>query len=743
MNRKSRFFAFIICLFMFFNLIPVVNAQAADVDINIISETNITAEDAQRWAESKGATSTFADLAKLYFKYASKCGGVNPAIAYVQAAKETGYGKFGGVLDETYYNPCGLKTSQGGGDYDPNAHQRFNSWDEGVQAHMDHLALYAGAKGYPKSDTYDPRHFVTIKGKAKTVNSLGGNWAPSATYGEEINKLYRDLLKYSNAELGEEAVEDDNDEEENNSQTTELPNPGTVEKKPELPNIKSVLGESKPEKNTNTKSEINIESSIGWKMENGFWYYYKSDNTMAKGWINPDENWYYLDNNGKMLTGWQNINGIWYYLKNSGVMAKGWIKLQDKWYYLKESGAMATGFQHDGDGLYYLESSGAMATTTGWSKMNNTWYYFEPSSKLKIGWLKENNTWYYLQGDGSMVTGFNEIDDKVYFFNDSGQMKTGWYQEKNTWYYFNPDGSAATGWIKDNGVNYYLYDTYAMAKGWINLNGTWYYLRESGAMATGWVVSNGDSYYLEPSTGRMLTNTIIDGFKIGSDGKKQVSNSNSSNNTNSDTNSNINTSNKKKTIVVDAGHNYGGDYGAESTFNGVKYIESDLNMEIASKLKNELEKRGYNVIMTRLEGDKSKESLTDSLTNRVNIANNSDAALYVSIHHNTATSSAKGVETYYSSNAKDSKFEGSVQSDKLTLSKKFATAINNSIVNKIGAVNRGAKDGNLFVCRNTNMPAVLIEVGFITNQEEAIRCADSKKQQEVAQAIAEAIDANL
>ena len=55
-------------------------------------------------------------------------------------------------------------------------------------------------------------------------------------------------------------------------------------------------------------------------------------------------------------------------------------------------------------------------------------------------------------------------------------------------------------------------------------------------MATGWVTSNGDSYYLDPSTGRMLTNTTIDGYKIGSDGKKQTSSS--QNNTNNSDNTN-------------------------------------------------------------------------------------------------------------------------------------------------------------------------------------------------------------
>jgi N-acetylmuramoyl-L-alanine amidase len=50
---------------------------------------------------------------------------------------------------------------------------------------------------------------------------------------------------------------------------------------------------------------------------------------------------------------------------------------------------------------------------------------------------------------------------------------------------------------------------------------------------------------------------------------------------------------------------------------------------------------------------------------------------------------------------------------------------------------------NLYVCRNTNIPAVLVEVGFITNKEEAIRCADPASQQKVAEAIAETIAGNI
>ena len=186
---------------------PMVSRAAAIGNVNILSSDSTTVAQAEAWARAKGATEEFIGLASLYQKYAGSRGGVNWALAYVQAAKETGYGRFGGVLDASYKNPCGLKESSGGGDYDPNAHKRFDTWDQGIIAHLDHLALYAGASGYPKtnyisswkgsnidnSSTYDPRHFTYLKGTATTAIDLGGKWAPSSTYGLELLRLYCDL----------------------------------------------------------------------------------------------------------------------------------------------------------------------------------------------------------------------------------------------------------------------------------------------------------------------------------------------------------------------------------------------------------------------------------------------------------------------------------------------------------------------------------------------------------------------
>lgn len=134
----------------------------------IIGPATATIEQMQEWAKGKKANVKFVELAPLFYSVSNKVG-VNPIVTYTQSAKETGYMKFGGVIDITYNNPCGLKTTQGGGNYDPSAHKRFKDWEEGIQAQVDHLALYAGANGYPKPGTPDPRHFPFIKGTAKTL----------------------------------------------------------------------------------------------------------------------------------------------------------------------------------------------------------------------------------------------------------------------------------------------------------------------------------------------------------------------------------------------------------------------------------------------------------------------------------------------------------------------------------------------------------------------------------------------
>ena len=176
------------------------NIDIKSEDMRIISSTEISKERAKNWAYQKGATQTFIELVDLYWSFYSEHGNINPGLAYVQAAIETGFGHFGGVLDEGYKNPCGLKNPLGGDDRDPNAHFKFNTWEEGVKAHLDHLALYAGAEGYPRVDTYDPRHFPYLLNTAKTVEELSSKWASDSNYGSKIIRNYNELIKVNKKE---------------------------------------------------------------------------------------------------------------------------------------------------------------------------------------------------------------------------------------------------------------------------------------------------------------------------------------------------------------------------------------------------------------------------------------------------------------------------------------------------------------------------------------------------------------
>lgn len=170
----------------------------------ILGQAQATVQQAQAWARSRNAAQVFIDLAPLYWLEAPLRGGVRPEVAYAQAAKETAFGRFGGVIPgPEWHNWCGLKTTSGGGNYDVNAHAKFPDDLTGVRAHLDHLALYAGAPGYPLPGTPDPRHFPYIAGTAKTVESLSGKWA-GAGYGESIVRDYLVGLLATQAPVAEE-----------------------------------------------------------------------------------------------------------------------------------------------------------------------------------------------------------------------------------------------------------------------------------------------------------------------------------------------------------------------------------------------------------------------------------------------------------------------------------------------------------------------------------------------------------
>ncbi|WCK54984.1 N-acetylmuramoyl-L-alanine amidase [Aneurinibacillus sp. Ricciae_BoGa-3] len=163
----------------------------------------------------------------------------------------------------------------------------------------------------------------------------------------------------------------------------------------------------------------------------------------------------------------------------------------------------------------------------------------------------------------------------------------------------------------------------------------------------------------------------------------------------------------KVTIVLDAGHG-GVDVGAIGVN---KTLEKDFTISLVNKLAADLgQDPKFHVILTR-HGDEFP-----SLTDRVRIANDDHADLFFSIHANSATPSANGTETYYYTDR----------------SRRFAEMIHRHVVEATGFLDRKVKTAGFQVIKYTKMPALLEEVGFITNPENNRNMMDEAFQQKVA-----------
>lgn len=208
LKAKQSEFATAICkgICSYFGIKNTKTVEKSTSATQILSKPTVAVEQMQKWAKSKNNNKEFISLAELYYKLSVERG-INPAVSYAQFAHETGFLyklKSAAGLDESYHNPCGLKVPQGGGDYDKNAHMKFATWQNGISAHLDHLALYAGAKGYPRENTLDPRHFPYLFDSATTVEELGGKWAPSAEYGQKLLKYVKEMESIKTMEKTQE-----------------------------------------------------------------------------------------------------------------------------------------------------------------------------------------------------------------------------------------------------------------------------------------------------------------------------------------------------------------------------------------------------------------------------------------------------------------------------------------------------------------------------------------------------------
>ncbi|MDI6601670.1 MAG: N-acetylmuramoyl-L-alanine amidase [Thermoanaerobacteraceae bacterium] len=181
--------------------------------------------------------------------------------------------------------------------------------------------------------------------------------------------------------------------------------------------------------------------------------------------------------------------------------------------------------------------------------------------------------------------------------------------------------------------------------------------------------------------------------------------------------------NKKHMVVVDPGHG-GTDPGASSR-DGLK--EKDVNLDISLKLNNLLQDAGYDTYMTRV--DDSYPELMD----RVSLANEVGAEIFVSIHNNAHDNPAvDGTEVLYFPNG----YNGDMR-DNRTLAK----FIHDSIIEEVGTTDRGIiQRSNLVVLKYTEMPSVIVEVAFLTNSDDVKKLKDEDFKWQVAKAIFDGIE---
>ena len=424
--------------------------------------------------------------------------------------------------------------------------------------------------------------------------------------------------------------------------------------------------------------------ALNWKKIHGKWYYFNKDGIMLSDTIFDG---YILTNSGAMVdSGWAKIKDKWYYAKPSGIILKQeWEKIGGVWYYFDKDGIMLSNTIFDG---YIFTNSGAMAESA-WVKQDGKWYYAQSSGKLsKNKWDKIGGTWYYFNKDAAMAS--NQWQGSYYLKASGAMAEREWIFDKgyNSWFYLKSSGTyAAREWIG----SYYLKSGGYMAKSeWIDDSyyNARYYVDENGVYVTGTRKIDGKAHQFQ-SNGKWIGEVPISrGFEKGK---------------------------YTKTVFLDPGHG-GKDPGA------VYYNtqEKDLTMQVYKKLRKELEGLGYTVLSSR-----DSDVYVDFITERSKIVNNTNSDIFISIHFNASgapASNRSGIQTYSYEEAPG--YPSRINSywhnhpDRISESNRLAADIHSSLLAETGAKDAGLLQSSFAVLRETDKPAVLLELGYMDNFNE-------------------------
>ena len=484
----------------------------------------------------------------------------------------------------------------------------------------------------------------------------------------------------------------------------------------------------------NTVASSDVLAAQGWVKTGNAWYFYNQNGVLVRNawagnyWLGADGKmvtnaWvdngrYYVDANGAWVKGaqkpaapkpavaqkqgWVQSGGAWYYYYQGNVVRNAWVGS----YWLGADGKMATSAWVDG-GRYYVGTNGvwdknakkpeavkpvapkpAEVKKQGWVKEGSTWYYYENGALARNKWISST---YWVGADGKMATS-SWVDGGRYYVGANGvwdknakkpeapkpvEKKQGWKKENNIWYYYNEDGTLARNKWAGN-----------------------YWLGSDGKMATNAWVDNG-RYYVD-ANGAWVKDASKD-------------------------------KNTKRSIFLDPGHG-GSDSGAVS--GGVR--EKDLTLSVYNKVSSKLASLGYTVLTSR-NVDKDVD-----LVDRADQANKANADMLLSIHFNAGGRGiARGIETYYYQATADRvpkiNKENHNNPERLERSRKLANKVQQNLLYQTGANDRGVKRASFTVLRETSIPSILVELGFIDNPEERNKIKTNEYQERLANGIVDGI----
>jgi len=181
---------------------------------------------------------------------------------------------------------------------------------------------------------------------------------------------------------------------------------------------------------------------------------------------------------------------------------------------------------------------------------------------------------------------------------------------------------------------------------------------------------------------------------------------------------------KQIRICIDPGH--GGEDPGARTRTAPFLLEKNLALKTALKVAEQLKKSGYQIFMTR------RKDIFIPLPERATFASNKKCQIFVSIHYNSTPkpTKASGPEVYYYDD----------ENARTAYSKKIGNSILHRLAPASGSPSRGVHPGNFCVIRETKMPAVLVEVAFLSNTKDAAKLRQPRTAPFLGWAIAKGID---